>query len=63
MYVALTLIYLGLAVLWQLVWALLLLLFVLIVMTRRVIRREELYLERRFGAEYIRYKTQVRRWI
>jgi protein-S-isoprenylcysteine O-methyltransferase Ste14 len=63
MYVALTLIYLGLAVLWQSLWALLLLPFVLIFIARRVIRREELYLERRFGAEYIHYKVQVRRWI
>jgi protein-S-isoprenylcysteine O-methyltransferase Ste14 len=63
MYMALTLTYLGFAVLSQSAWALLLLPVVLIVMTRRVIRREELYLERRFGAEYIRYKAQVRRWI
>jgi len=28
-----------------------------------VIDREERYLERRFGADYIRYKERVRRWI
>lgn len=28
-----------------------------------VIPREEHYLERRFGAEYLTYKAQVRRWL
>src|SRR4029453_18232039 len=28
-----------------------------------VIRREEQYLERRFGAEYLDYKASVRRWL
>ena len=58
-----TLLYVGLAILWQYVWALLLLPFVLILIARRVIGPEERYLERRFGAEYIRYKALVRRWV
>jgi len=28
-----------------------------------VIRREEAYLERRFGAQYLEYKASVRRWL
>ena len=32
-------------------------------MTWVVIPREERYLERRFGAEYLEYKAKVRRWI
>ena len=33
------------------------------VMAVIVIPREEQYLERRFGAEYLDYKKSVRRWI
>jgi len=41
----------------------LLLPLVLFVIQRKVINREESYLERRFGAEYTRYRSQVRRWL
>ena len=34
-----------------------------IVVTRQVIAREEAYLERAFGEEYLKYKASVRRWI
>jgi protein-S-isoprenylcysteine O-methyltransferase Ste14 len=33
------------------------------VIERGVIEREEHYLERKFGEEYLHYKVQVRRWI
>ncbi len=63
LYVGATLIYVGIAVAARSLWALALLLVVLAVMQRGVIDREERYLERRFGADYVRYKERVRRWI
>lgn len=36
---------------------------ILAVMNRGVIEREEAYLERLFGEEYLRYKESVRRWV
>jgi protein-S-isoprenylcysteine O-methyltransferase Ste14 len=36
---------------------------VLLVIQREVIEREERYLERTFGEEYLDYKASVRRWV
>jgi protein-S-isoprenylcysteine O-methyltransferase Ste14 len=36
---------------------------VVIIMQKTVIDREESYLERRFGTEYLDYKSRVRRWL
>jgi protein-S-isoprenylcysteine O-methyltransferase Ste14 len=45
-------------------WAILLLPVVAVyVIQREVIGREERYLERTFGEEYLAYKARVRRWI
>jgi protein-S-isoprenylcysteine O-methyltransferase Ste14 len=63
LYVSLTLLYLGIAIAAQSLWALALLIVVLAVMQRSVVRREEHYLEQKFGADYLRYKERVRRWI
>jgi protein-S-isoprenylcysteine O-methyltransferase Ste14 len=63
LYVGATLIYVGIAVAARSLWALALLLVVLAVMQRGVIEREEHYLERKFGADYVRYKERVRRWV
>ena len=63
LYLGLTLTYGGISALANALWATLLLPFVLVVMRRGVIDREERYLERAFGEEYIRYKARVRRWI
>jgi protein-S-isoprenylcysteine O-methyltransferase Ste14 len=41
----------------------LLLLPLLVIVQVGVIQREEAYLERKFGDEYLNYKAQVRRWI
>ena len=63
MYLGLALVYFGIAIADQSVWALILLPVVLTIIQRRAIEPEEAFLERRFGADYIRYKESVRRWI
>ncbi len=62
-YLALAMIYAGIASVRNSLWAMLLLPLVVTVMQREVIGREERYLERTFGAEYRAYKAQVRRWV
>ena len=62
-YLAMTLLYLGLATLLNASWLLLLLPSLLILMHCGVIEREEHYLTQRFGAAYERYRQQVRRWL
>jgi protein-S-isoprenylcysteine O-methyltransferase Ste14 len=62
-YLSMALIYTGIAVLRNALWAILFLPVVLYVIQRGVIEREERYLERTFGEEYVNYKAQVRRWI
>jgi protein-S-isoprenylcysteine O-methyltransferase Ste14 len=62
-YVALAMLYIGIAVLRNALWAMVLLPLVLYVIQREVIEREERYLERTFGEEYLDYKVRVRRWV
>ena len=62
-YLALAIIYAGIAVLRNSLWAILLLPLVVSVIQREVIGREERYLERTFGEEYLAYKGRVRRWV
>ena len=63
LYLAMALIYAGLAIALGSVWALALFIPVLATVRYGVIAREERYLERKFGAEYLGYKIGVRRWI
>ncbi len=62
-YVALGLLYAGIAVAAASGWALVLLVPVLLVMEFGVVRREEAYLEAKFGETYRAYKARVRRWL
>jgi protein-S-isoprenylcysteine O-methyltransferase Ste14 len=62
MYIASTLVYVGIALVANAAWPLLLLPVVLLV-THIVVVREERSLERRFGAAYRSYKTSVRRYL
>jgi protein-S-isoprenylcysteine O-methyltransferase Ste14 len=63
LYLSMTLIYVGITALANALAPVLLLPVVLQVMSRGVIEREEHYLERKFGAEYLSYKARVRRWL
>jgi protein-S-isoprenylcysteine O-methyltransferase Ste14 len=62
-YVALTLLYLGVAFLVNALWILLLVVPALVVIRYGVIAREEAYLTRKFGDPYRQYTAQVRRWL
>jgi protein-S-isoprenylcysteine O-methyltransferase Ste14 len=62
-YLGMTLVYAGIAVLAAALWALVPLPLVLLIIDRMVIAREERYLERKFGEEYLGYKRSARRWI
>ena len=62
-YLSMAMIYAGLACLANALWAILLLPATLLVIQHGVIEREERYLKRKFGEEYLRYKARVQRWI
>jgi protein-S-isoprenylcysteine O-methyltransferase Ste14 len=63
LYVGMALIYSGVSARANALPAALLLPVVLHLVDRGVIKREERYLEGKFGDEYLRYKGRVRRWI
>jgi len=62
-YVSLTLLYLGLGVLFSSAWVCVLVVPTLLIINVAVVRKEEQHLESQFGEEYLRYKTAVRRWL
>lgn len=63
MYVSLVLVYLGLTCLIGNWWNIILLPLLLLVVQEYVIKREEKYLARKFGNEYMDYRQRVRRWL
>jgi len=63
MYISLLLFYTGLAFIIGNWWNFILLSLLFLVIQEYVIKREEKYLERRFGQEYLNYKSKVRRWL
>jgi protein-S-isoprenylcysteine O-methyltransferase Ste14 len=63
MYVGFTLIYLGVAAMVNTAWPLWFLPAIFLTMHFGVVRREEAYLERRFGDDYRAYRDRVRRWL
>ena len=63
LYLSMTVIYVGVALIFHAVAAVLLLPVVLLIITFGVIRREETYLQRKFGVQYDEYRRRVRRWL
>jgi len=63
MYLGMVVSYVGLALLFNSLWAIVLLPLALVVVHFTVIKREEGYLEQKFGEEYRAYKARVRRWL
>jgi protein-S-isoprenylcysteine O-methyltransferase Ste14 len=62
-YLGMALVALGVAFFANSAWALLALPLAMLAIRWGVIAREEAYLTRRFGGEYLAYKARVRRWI
>jgi protein-S-isoprenylcysteine O-methyltransferase Ste14 len=63
MYTGLLCLYSSLAMLVGNWWTVLFIPFVIFIIQSYVIRREESYLTRRFGQQFIEYKMRVRRWL
>lgn len=62
-YVAMTLGCVGVAITVDRVWILAATAIAVLVIDRMVITREEVFLEAKFGEEYLAYKARVRRWV
>jgi len=62
-YLAFSVLQVGIAIWVNSMWLLATLVVALALIHYVVIRREEQYLERRFGAQYLDYKASVRRWL
>ncbi|NKB71736.1 MAG: isoprenylcysteine carboxylmethyltransferase family protein [Candidatus Latescibacteria bacterium] len=63
MYIAMSVLYIGVSMLINTAWALFFLPGVWAALYYLVIRREERYLTSAFGAEYDAYRARVRRWV
>lgn len=63
MYVGFAVVTTGLSVLFDSLWGLVAVPLGIVIIDRLVIVREERYLARKFGEEYLSYKRSVRRWL
>jgi len=63
LYLALTLLYIGLTLAFNTWWGIVMLVPLLIIMHRGVVQREERYLEQKFGESYRQYRSKVRRYL
>ena len=63
LYLAMILVYAGIGFAALSSWVLLLAVPLILILNYGVVIREEVYLERKFGADYRAYRARVRRWI
>jgi protein-S-isoprenylcysteine O-methyltransferase Ste14 len=63
LYLSLVLISLGVALFFNLAWVAILLVPIVFMVHYGIIKREERYLESKFGQQYLEYKNRVRRWV
>jgi protein-S-isoprenylcysteine O-methyltransferase Ste14 len=63
MYLGMSLFTAGLAFVFNSLWFVIVLPLAVYAVTKLAIEPEEAYLERKFGAEYLDYKSKVRRWL
>lgn len=63
MYLGLLFVYLGVAFLRRMVWGVMCAPIVVVIVNQQVIKKEERYLERKFGNSFVSYKSRVRRWL
>ncbi len=62
-YLGMAMLCVGISLLSNMLWPLLSVPLVMVIVDRIVIRKEERYLEAKFGDEYRHYKKRVRRWV
>ena len=63
LYIGLTLVQITVALWFNNAWVLIMVIPSVMVITQYAIRREERYLEKLFGQDYLDYKRRVRRWL
>lgn len=63
LYLGGTIAFIGLSLGTNLIWGLILLIPMLLILNWGIVKREERYLERKFGETYLAYKARVPRWI
>jgi protein-S-isoprenylcysteine O-methyltransferase Ste14 len=63
LYLAVTLIFLGISLIIDTWWGIIVIVPVLLILHFGVVLREERYLERKFGGSYLQYKRTVRRYL
>ncbi len=63
MYLGLALVYLAITCIFGNWWHIIIFPLLIIFVQEYIIKKEEKYLEKEFGEEYLNYKKKVRRWI